>query len=67
MVDVDAFVSRCLESTCNCLEGAKGNSTAEDRCRCDALQTFVVDCLTADNSIELIEWRMQNDCRMCLI
>lgn len=66
VIDVDAFVSRCLETTCNCLEGAQGNATALSKCRCDTLQSFVVDCLTADNSIDLLDWRMQNDCRMYL-
>lgn len=63
IIDVEAFISRCMETTCNCLEAANENSTAQDKCRCETLQMFVVDCLTADSNIDLLDWRMQNDCR----
>ncbi|XP_017781781.1 PREDICTED: hemocytin [Nicrophorus vespilloides] len=62
VIVVDTFISRCLESTCACLQNAVDNSTAEDQCRCKALETFVVDCMTADNDIELTDWRMLHEC-----
>lgn len=63
IVDVEVFVSRCLEEACICLEAAKTNVTLEDKCRCEILQSFVVDCLTSNPQVDLIDWRMQNDCR----
>lgn len=62
VVNIEAFVSRCLETTCACLENAVNDHNAEEKCRCQAMQTFVVDCLTADNTIDLSDWRMQHDC-----
>ncbi|XP_050302983.1 hemocytin [Anthonomus grandis grandis] len=61
-IDIEAFVSRCLDSTCSCLERAEKNHTASEECRCNAMQSFVVDCLSADSSIDLSDWRMQQDC-----
>ncbi|XP_066254573.1 hemocytin [Euwallacea similis] len=61
-LDIEAFVSRCLDATCACLEKAEGNHTAEEECRCGAMQNFVVDCLSADTNIDLSDWRMQHDC-----
>lgn len=63
IVNTDEFVSRCLEEACLCLEAAQSNNTYEEKCRCEILQSFVVDCLTADPQVDLADWRMQNDCR----
>lgn len=63
VLDIEAFISRCLETTCTCLEHSLDNHTAEEECRCHAMQAFVVDCLSADSSIDLSDWRMQQDCR----
>ncbi|XP_025836285.1 hemocytin [Agrilus planipennis] len=61
-IDVEAFISRCLETTCNCLQEAEEDTNREDQCRCGVLQSFVVDCMTSDPSLELSDWRMQQDC-----
>ncbi|CAG9772868.1 unnamed protein product [Ceutorhynchus assimilis] len=61
-LDIEQFVSRCLDTTCTCLEKAKDNHAAQEECRCNALQTFVVDCLSSDSGIDLSDWRMQQDC-----
>nr|XP_023019258.1 hemocytin-like [Leptinotarsa decemlineata] len=62
VVNTDAFISRCLETICTCLERSVDNHTAEEGCRCQALQSFVVDCLSADNTIDISDWRLQQDC-----
>lgn len=63
IVDVDAFISKCLDTTCNCLLASKGVTSAEENCRCEALTNFVQECLTADNQQELLDWRSRHDCR----
>ncbi|RZC42307.1 hemocytin, partial [Asbolus verrucosus] len=62
VINIDAFVSRCIETTCDCLQAAANNRTAEEECRCNALQTCVMDCLTAEPNTDLSDWRMQLDC-----
>nr|CAH7739498.1 unnamed protein product [Callosobruchus chinensis] len=62
VLNMDFFISRCLESTCSCLQQSGNNHTAEEDCRCQSLQSFVVDCLSADSSIDISDWRMQQDC-----
>lgn len=52
-----------METTCKCLEAVANAKEAEEKCRCSALQNFVVDCSTADSSAEVIDWRMKYDCR----
>ncbi|KAL1513261.1 hypothetical protein ABEB36_002690 [Hypothenemus hampei] len=61
-LDIEAFVSRCLDSVCSCLEKSAGNHSMEEECRCTAMQTFVVDCLSSDDQIDLSDWRTHNDC-----
>ncbi|KAJ8974052.1 hypothetical protein NQ317_002298, partial [Molorchus minor] len=62
VLDIETFISRCLETTCSCLEQSLNNHTAESECRCEAMQAFVIDCLSADSSIDVSDWRMQQDC-----
>ncbi|ENN82808.1 hypothetical protein YQE_00825, partial [Dendroctonus ponderosae] len=62
VMDIEAFVSRCLDTTCACMERSEGNHTASEQCRCQAMQTFAIDCLSTDSSIDLSDWRMQQDC-----
>jgi hypothetical protein len=60
VVNVDKFISHCIETACSCLQAA--NST-ESGCRCQALLGFVTQCTAADSSIDLSSWRVQHDCR----
>lgn len=60
---MDSSISRCMETTCSCLEQVGLNVTAQEECRCQSMQSFVVDCLSADNTIDLSDWRMEHDCR----
>ncbi|XP_043682227.1 hemocytin isoform X2 [Vespula pensylvanica] len=58
VVDLEKFLSRCLETTCTCL---RSNSTY-DNCRCRTLTTFVTECQANDQDIDLSTWRNIYDC-----
>ncbi|XP_030749920.1 hemocytin [Sitophilus oryzae] len=62
VLDIEGFISRCLETTCSCLEKSPDNHTAAEECRCNAMQTFVIDCLSTDSSVDLSDWRVLQDC-----
>lgn len=66
IVDYDRFMEKCIEQTCECLRTA-GDSAASERCRCDALQSYAIECLasTDDSSstaASLASWRTEHDC-----
>lgn len=63
VLDLDGWVSRCLETACHCLETSVDDPAAEDECRCRTLEDFVVECTTARPSVELEDWRMKLECR----
>ncbi|KAG7205161.1 hypothetical protein KM043_018256 [Ampulex compressa] len=58
VMDIEKFVSRCIESTCICL---RGNKTYHN-CRCRILTTFITECQAADLSVDLSSWRTIYDC-----
>ncbi|XP_014469310.1 PREDICTED: hemocytin isoform X2 [Dinoponera quadriceps] len=58
VIDIDKFVSRCVESSCTCL---RGNSSYED-CRCQLLTGFVSECEAAVPGADLSDWRRIHDC-----
>lgn len=58
IVDLNKFVSRCIESTCNCL---RSNHTY-DECRCRTLTSFITECQAGDLNIDLSTWRSIYDC-----
>ncbi|XP_078043521.1 hemolectin [Augochlora pura] len=58
ILNLDKFVSCCMESTCNCL---RSNQTY-DECRCRALTSFVTECQAGDLDIDLSTWRSTHDC-----
>lgn len=58
IVDVERFVSRCMESTCNCI---RSNHTYDD-CRCRSLTSFVTECQAGDFNVDLSTWRSTHDC-----
>ncbi|XP_053978189.1 hemocytin [Hylaeus volcanicus] len=58
IVNLDKFVSHCMESTCNCL---RSNHTY-DECRCRLLTSFVTECQASDLNIDLSTWRSTHDC-----
>nr|CAD7570854.1 unnamed protein product [Timema californicum] len=57
-VNVERFLSHCIETTCACLES---NATQEE-CRCQALLNFVTECQATNQNIDLSSWRVQLDC-----
>lgn len=58
VVDINKFVSSCVENLCICLHG---NNSYED-CRCQLLTTFVSKCEAAVPSADLSDWRRIHDC-----
>ncbi|XP_044578140.1 hemocytin isoform X1 [Cotesia glomerata] len=58
VIAVDKWISRCLESTCMCING---NMTSEE-CRCRALNSFASECQAADTNIDLSTWRNIHNC-----
>lgn len=65
-VDIEHFISKCLETTCDCLNAGSGNaesfSNTKGACKCSILQSFVSECLAADESIHLDTWRSIHGC-----
>ncbi|XP_043601962.1 hemocytin isoform X2 [Bombus pyrosoma] len=57
-VDLEKFVSSCMESTCSCL---RSNFTYND-CRCRLLTNFITECQASDPTIDLSIWRSTHDC-----
>ncbi|KAJ8683257.1 hypothetical protein QAD02_019049 [Eretmocerus hayati] len=62
-VSRDHFVSRCVDASCACL--ARGASSSQ--CRCEALSSFVSECLSApveigSKLVDLPAWRSIHDC-----
>lgn len=70
-VDIDRFVSKCLETACDCLKGSYGSnqpkgsvkgSTEAKACKCSMLQNFVVECMSSAENIQLDTWRSVHSC-----
>lgn len=57
-VNADHFISKCLESACECL---KSGETAQN-CKCSVLQNYVTECMAADGNIHFDTWRSKFDC-----
>lgn len=58
-VNYKQFVSKCMESTCECLRAHPGE---DNTCKCNALQDFVAKCLTINPNIQLNLWRAVQQC-----
>lgn len=73
-VDPTKFMSRCLETACECLLTASNGSyhspsTSElekfsTTCKCPMLQNYVVECMAADETIHLETWRSAKSCEI---
>lgn len=69
-VDPDKFVSRCIETACECLKESIDNSTktkstkdlATKPCKCNVLQNMVKECMAADDTVHLDMWRSIHGC-----
>lgn len=58
IIDLDRFVSCCVENACSCL---RANNSYED-CRCRLLTSFVSECEAAAPGTDLSYWRTVHDC-----
>ncbi|XP_034943572.1 hemocytin, partial [Chelonus insularis] len=58
VLDIDKYISRCLETTCICLNE---NKTVDD-CRCRALNSFTAECQSRDFTFDLSIWRSIHNC-----
>lgn len=72
-VDIEKFVSRCIETACECLkESWAERSTktktslppAPKKCKCAILQKFATDCMAADDTVHLDMWRSIHGCEI---
>lgn len=71
-IDIEKFVSRCIETACECLKessAATGTKTAptktsSSKCKCAILQKFATDCMAADDSAHLDMWRSIHGCEI---
>lgn len=70
-VDLNGFISKCIENACECLKDNLGNVTAQtvvqglpetNKCKCFVLQNFVEECLAANENLHLDTWRSMESC-----
>lgn len=70
-VPEDQFISSCLDSACDCLLAATNGSTpdyAKDfekstkQCKCATLESYVQQCMAADENVHLETWRSVFSC-----
>lgn len=55
----DHFVSKCLESACECL---KTGPNMQEKCKCSILQSYVTECMAADGNLHFDMWRPKFEC-----
>lgn len=76
-VNIDRFISKCLETACECLLSSSSPKSLVassqvlvphtplndvNKCKCAMLQNYVEECLAADENIHLDTWRSVHDC-----
>jgi von Willebrand factor len=66
-VDPTHFISKCLETACDCLlTASNGSTSAVDKfakqCKCSVLKNYVVECMAADENVHLETWRSVHSC-----
>lgn len=67
--DSTKFISRCLENACDCLLAASNGTTivsyeSEKECKCSLLKNYAVECMAADESVRLDNWRSVHGCEV---
>ncbi|XP_030375562.1 hemocytin [Scaptodrosophila lebanonensis] len=60
-VNYKQFVTKCIETTCDCLKSNQGDISA---CKCDILQRFVEKCLSVNPQVQLTTWRTVHQCEI---
>lgn len=76
-IDIEKFVSRCIETACECLKDSMGSATGtktgptktsssppSPKCKCAILQKFATDCMAADSNAHLDMWRSIHGCEI---
>jgi von Willebrand factor len=65
------FISTCMDTACDCLTAATNGSDnippkdlekAIKHCKCSVLKNFAVECMAADETVNLELWRSVLDC-----
>lgn len=56
-VSADHFISKCLESACECLR-----SGSQSKCKCSILQNYVTECMAIDENLHFDTWRSKFEC-----
>lgn len=70
-VNKDRFISKCLETACECLMASSQlesygmtSQGPEQQCKCSMLQNYVVECMAADENVILDTWRSLHQCEI---
>ncbi|XP_057325268.1 hemocytin-like isoform X2 [Microplitis mediator] len=58
VLELNKYISRCIETTCNCLN----ENITYEQCRCRTLESFVSECQAADRNVDLSSWRGIQNC-----
>jgi len=71
-IDPNRFISKCLETACECLLTASNGTTSIQPndlklCKCSMLKNYVVECLAADENVHLETWRSVQSCEATCI
>lgn len=62
-VNADRFISKCLESACDCLKSDKTLAPGtRNKCKCALLQNYVTECMAADENLHFDTWRSKFEC-----
>lgn len=65
-IDPTRFISKCLETACDCLLAASGSLTDikkfSKECKCSMLKIYAVECLAVDETVHLETWRSVHSC-----
>lgn len=64
-INIDHVLSRCLETDCDCLKASATtqlDGPKKSKCKCSILESFVAECMAADESIHLDTWRSRHEC-----
>lgn len=64
-VNADQFISKCLETACECLKGgSKSDKDIQNKCKCSILQSYVTECMSYDESLHFDYWRPKFECEI---
>lgn len=64
-INVDHVLSRCMETACECMKTSNAtqlDGKKKNACKCSILQSFVSECMAADESVHLDTWRSRHEC-----